>query len=124
MVIKTERASELAKRMFFLAYKASNVVGMGVLQARDGVTEADVWKSAITSWDGRDNSSKPYGDYIFGRMMKMSLSVGNGAVEFRDTKLNREYQSWCGVYSTYLALAQAAAAELGIQIQSAETAAA
>ena len=92
----------IAKRMLFLAYQSALVVGMGQFQARDGVTEEEVWASAAV------NDNRVYSDYCFGRMMKFRVSITANNVQFDEGELHHDYQSWCGKYSTYQELYDAA----------------
>jgi hypothetical protein len=119
------RTVELVRRAFFLAYNAcGGAMGMGVFQARDGVTEEHVWQNVLTRGDyggtfGNDRPERPYGDYVFGRMMKLSaeFNEANGTVTISDSKPRYDYQSWCGKYPTYQSLFVAAATELGIALE-------
>lgn len=92
----------VAKRIVFLAYEPSAVVGLGVLQARSGVTEeslgACIWKDQVDA------------DYIAGRMVKLwGMSFGPNSITFNDELVPRaDYQSWCWKYPTYEALVMAA----------------
>lgn len=104
MNIPVQNPEVVAKRAFFLAYQASHVVGMGFLQAEQGVTEAEITSHV------RDN--KLYGDYVFGRMMKLRLEWNHEAVIVPDSVPHPEYQSWCSVYPTYASLIDAATRSL------------
>lgn len=107
----------VVKRAFFLAWQAcGGPLGMGFLQDPGrAVTEDDVWGQAYGKRDYPDGNTlapnKPgdvYGDYVFGRMMKLSLKWDAEGVEFRDGSPRPDYQAWCGDYPTYPALIQAA----------------
>lgn len=91
----------LAKRCFWLAFQAARAAGLGWLHATDAseATEDAVWSEVEKDDRGY------YGDYIFGRMMKMQLPR-EGEVPSRT--LQPDYQSWCGTYGTYAALIAAA----------------
>lgn len=125
--VPSEQVEPLMRRMFFLAWKAcGGPVGMGILQDRGPIeTEEDVWGNIQTAADYTSNHHiKPgqvYADYVFGRMMKMGVKYGaenadTGFIETRDGDLSPDYESWCEKYPSYEALAQAAAAELGINV--------
>ena len=103
MHIPVQNPEAVAKRAFFLAYQASHCVGLGFLQAKQSVTEAEITSHGKTSL---------YGDYVFGRMMKLSLSWDNDAVIVPDSVPHPEYQSWCSVYPTYASLIDAATRSL------------
>lgn len=115
MRVQTDHPEILAKRMFWLAYQASSPLGMGFLQARSNVTEEDVWRNVNISGDyayHNDQPGKPYGDYVFGRMMKVGCEVGVDYVQCRDGEAAWDYQSWAGTYPMFEALLQAAVASL------------
>lgn len=95
----------IAKRAAFLAYNASIVVGMGILQARDNVTEDEVWAEVTYRNEGKNQI---YGDYVFGKMMKFSLTWDEKEVKAHDHALRSDYQSWSIGYKTYKDLVQAA----------------
>ena len=119
------RTVELVKRAFFLAYNAcGSAGGMGIFQARNNVTEDHVWKNVLTRGDyggafGNDRPERPYGDYVFGRMMKMGCEFNEkeGTVTISDSPTCWDYQSWCGTYKTYEALFVAAANDCGIPLE-------
>ena len=100
--------------MFWLAYKAAaRPTGLGVLQARNDATEEDVWRNAVSSGDYSTNpnssKSKPYGDYVFGRMLKLGLDLSmRDCVGTPQDTPRHDYQTWSYEYPTYAALLQAA----------------
>jgi hypothetical protein len=106
---------QLAKRIFFLAYEAcGRASGMGVLQERRSVTEEMVWNNVRGQGDypmSFDRPGHPYGDYVFGRMMKLFITV-TADVDLPDTEPRADYQSWCVKYPSYEALATAAVESL------------
>lgn len=73
----------LAKRIFFLAYNASSVMGMGVLQARDSVSEDDVWRHIVGD-RFQSKAGSPYADYVYGRMMKVGFEYNDKALTMRN----------------------------------------
>lgn len=104
---------QIAKRYFYLAYEASNVGGFGILQARGGVDEDAVYANVAGSGDypgcGFNNKKdEPYGDYVFGRMMKVGCKVLPNGIQVRDGAGRLDYQSWASKYPTYKDLAIAA----------------
>ena len=119
------RTVELVRHAFFLAYNACpGAGGMGVFQARNNVTEEHVWNNVITRGDypsgfGNDRPERPYGDYVFGRMMKLGCEFNEkeGTVTISDSEPRWDYQSWCGKFKTYEFLFVAAAMELGIPLE-------
>jgi hypothetical protein len=93
---------QLAKRVFFLAYEASPVMGMGFLQARDGMTEEKVCEEYARG-DGY------HADYAYGRMMKTSVVVRPNGVDINYGREPRaDYQGWGRRYPTNAALLEAA----------------
>lgn len=109
----------VVKRAFFLAWIAcGRPMGMGILRDRPNSTEEDVWRNVQESGDydfRRGSSGDPgcaYGDYVFGRMMKLTLRYGADWVEFADSTPRPDYQSWCIKYPSYRALIDEAIAGL------------
>lgn len=106
----------VVKRMFFLAWKSSRVVGMGALMDEGAKTEDEVWRHLLVCGDyplhpvepenGKNGSFRA--DYVFGRMMKMSVRVVDGEIELSGTELRPDYQSWCSDYPSYTSLHAAA----------------
>ena len=95
----------VVEEMFWLAYKASQVIGMGYMQARDEATKAEVMSSTAAI-----AGNAYYADYVFGRMMKLMLrlSADGKQLEVPDTVPMFDYQSWCFRYPTYNDLFNAA----------------
>jgi len=116
MIFKTDNPQQLAKRMLFLAYEASGEpLGMGVFQARDGVTEENVWENCNTSGDYPGHYTPEgmvRGDYVFGRMMKIRIVFDEKGLQLSENKLQWDYQAWSTKYKSYEALAKAAEASL------------
>lgn len=114
----------VVKRAMWLAYQASRPVGAGYLQVRDGMTEADVWSNLYDGPMGGDyparsgsfadpnRPGKVYGDYVYGRMMKVGFKWDSDSITVQDEEPRRDYQGWCWKYPTYLALIQAAVESL------------
>ena len=99
----------IVPRMLFLAYQASGVFGMGRLQVRDNMTERDVLINVLFAGDYFDNGPLPgwhpkgglSADYVFGRMMKLTIRWTGDEIEVDDRRLDPEYQSWSTTYPTY-----------------------
>ena len=104
-------ALSVAKQALFMAYNASNVVGLGVLQEVSGATIDQVWDVASHS------PTKLYADYLFGRMMKLGVDILDNKIEVRDGANSQDYQSYARVYPTDKDLFEAAMKELGITEQ-------
>ena len=102
MLIKHDDPRTLAKRAFFLAYEAAGgPQGMGMLSARANVTEEDVYANVVGNGDytmqpEREPERKMYGDYVFGRMLKLSIEVKDDGVETPEYEPRRDYQGWAG----------------------------
>lgn len=108
---------QLVSRIYWLAFKAcGGPMGMGVLQDRPGIDEAAVAKNVATNGDYVFNpGSRPgrvYGDYVFGRMMKLGIEFTSEGVKVSDSVPRIDYQAWCGRYPTYRDLIKAAVATL------------
>lgn len=117
MRIETDNPEAVVKEAFWLAWQAcGHPLGMGILQDRPGATKDEVWACVYDKFDypggntvGRTN--KPgdvYGDYVFGRMMKLGLKWDAAGVEFTDGPPRPDYQGWCARYPTTEALVRAA----------------
>lgn len=113
--------ADVAKRAMFLAYESCGPAGgMGVFQAREGVTEEDVWQNVATSGDypgDSDNviseqSGDIFADYVFGRMMKVGCEWNGQTLTVSDREATPDYQEWCTTYPTYEALFQEAINQL------------
>lgn len=107
----------VVRRAFFLAWQAcGGAFNMGALQDRGpGMTEEEVWEQVYEKKDypggGFFSPNRPgdvYGDYVFGRMMKLGLKWDETSVEVRDNQPRPDYQAWCKTYPTYEALVQKA----------------
>lgn len=122
MIISEQIAAiDVAKRAFYLAYEAcGGTSGSGWIQAVDKATEEEVWQNALVRGDypGRERRKKElsdqpkqaYGDYVFGRMMKLTLRWDNetNEIEISEAIPRADYQSWCRKYPSYKALIDAA----------------
>ena len=105
MKFKPENSEEFLKKLFYNAYLASRVAGMGWLQAKDAVSIDAVW-DVIVNKGGHDcggfkrHTGHFSADYVFGRMMKLYIRQTNeGVFEINDS-VRFDYQSWCGKYRT------------------------
>lgn len=112
-------AEEIIKRAFWLAYKAARTSEMGFLKARDDASEDDVWENVKVMGDYPFGSSRTkrgefYGDYVFGRMLKLRLNIHGReiGIDYPSTKVDIKYQSWGSTYPTYEELLRAATLEL------------
>lgn len=92
----------VAKRILFLAYEPSAVVGLGILQARSRVGEDEIADHVEGGWINAD--------YVRGRMVKLwGFRYGPDWIEFDDEATPRpDYQSWAWKYPTNEALVLAA----------------
>jgi len=114
--VDPEIVVEVVKEAFWLAYQAcGSSAGMGFLQARAGVTKDQVWDNVQNDGDyqgaGHSKPGKPFGDCVFGRMMKLSINFDpkTGVIEVSDGKPSIDYQAWCHEYPTRESLVLAAA---------------
>lgn len=116
-----DQVMPLVKRMFWLAWNAcGGPTGMGVFQDRGKVGEDQVFENVSSSGDYACKlDSRPnqcYGDYVFGRMMKLSVdfSEKEKTVSVTDREPRSDYQAWCRRYSSYQILLETATQELKI----------
>lgn len=117
MFVKCKNPQKVAKRFFYLAYLASGVFGMGMLQARENATEDEVYNNIRTRGDypripGDVIEDRPSADYVFGRMMKVSCTIKEDGIEISESKLDPSYQSWATTYKTRLRLLEKAISEV------------
>ena len=100
IVITEQDLEKFVPELFWLAWKASLVVGMGALQDNPSAVKGAVL-SQVGGFRGCDNYSA---DYVFGRMMKLRFSASmtrDGLVRVDLGQEPREdYQSWCSTYKT------------------------
>ena len=118
ITIPQSEVDKVVSKFFYLAWKASSVLGMGFLQDRPSATEKDVFNNVIGSGDyampihGAGN--RTYADYVFGRMMKVGIKVvPNGEsfdLEVSDDPARIDYQSWARTYKTAADVLKAAIA--------------
>lgn len=114
MKIKSDNPQDLAVRAFYLAYEAcGSTQGMGMLQARESVTESQIRENVVNNGDypiqlGKSPNVRMYGDYVFGRMMKLRIIVQDDGVEVPDDMPRLDYQAWSAKYGTYEDLIEAA----------------
>lgn len=105
-------ATRLAKRALRIAYDASEVIGMGIFQARDNVTEDELWSQCRARQEGI--KTVLYGDYVFGRMMKIQIEwIDDEIWSHGHTQL--DYQSWSASFPTYNKLFEEAVLSLMIE---------
>ena len=75
--IKNAKPEEVMKEAFWLAWNAcGGPLGMGFLQNKPDATKENIWDNVTVSGDYPMpiNRGEVYGDYVFGRMMKLGFS--------------------------------------------------
>ena len=111
----------VVKEMFWLAWQAcGGPLGMGMFQDNPAADKESVWKNVYDAGDypggkkmaGFRRNGGAYGDYVFGRMMKLYIELDAESLEFSDNAPRIDFQSWCGKYPTYEALYDAAVKSL------------
>jgi hypothetical protein len=116
-------AVNVASRALFIAYNASLVFGMGAFKAQENKTENEVFNNVITKGDypGKLQSIPDmsnchlYADYVYGRMMKLKMTIVNNTIQFYDDKPKIGFQSWATTYKSYNKLFKLAMKELNIK---------
>lgn len=107
-----EEALNVAKEAMWLAWQASGVVGMGILQDKPGAMKEEVIKQTFRPQsDYAKEKNLPLegsADYVFGRMMKTHFRINGDVVSFSNGEPRADYQSWVYTYRTYEALMDAA----------------
>lgn len=117
----------LARRIGYLAYQASQVVGIGARHTRVGATEEEFWSALrgdvnakaevflnIDPMPEANPTGKVYCDYVMGRMMKLSIAWDDSGVILDNGQPRSDSQSWCRKYPTYADLKLAAIASLPV----------
>lgn len=105
--IEVESPEEVAKEAFWIAYKHANPAsGMGMLSAHPNASKSDVINNVRSAGDYpggalRRDEGEMYGDYVFGRKLKLKLRVEPGAIVVPDSSPQPSYQSWSGRYPSY-----------------------
>ena len=113
---------QFAKRAFFLLWQAcGGPLGMGVFQDRPNADEDKVWNNVMNAGDysfgaakslNAPKSGSPYGDYVFGRMMKWGLQYDENTVTINDRDYRPDYQGWSRQYKDNDAIVKAVCASL------------
>jgi hypothetical protein len=109
---------DVAEEAFYLAWKAcGDPISMGIFQDYPMATKEEVIANARSNGDypadhRQVSTNELYGDYVFGRMMKLSLNYGEDFVEVPDYGPRSDYQSWAFIYDSYTQLIANAIASL------------
>lgn len=107
--LNPEDARTFVNEFFYEAWKASTVVGLGILQDRGpDLTPEDIIRNVFNHSDYspalelQSYAGSIYADYVFGRMMKVGLNVNldDCKVLVNDIDCSPDYQSWSRVYET------------------------
>lgn len=124
MVIETKAPMELFKEALWLAWQAcGGPVGLGFLQDHPQATKEEVLAAVVTA---RDYGGSPHlqpqpssdggvyvnADYVFGRMMKLRVTIMVDSIKIDAGEPTPAYQAWTTTYPTYEALFTAAAKKL------------
>lgn len=113
MRIQVQQPTRVARVACYLAWKAcGGPIGMGVFQDEPEATENDVWENILSAGDYLYKSPTPStrisADYVFGRMMKLRMDIGDTYIDVPDSTPRPDYQAWCHTYPTYASLIEAA----------------
>lgn len=116
----SKETKAVLKRALHLAWKAcGGTMGMGFfMDEGPDKTEDEVWERVHGPGDYCISLSRQgslYADYVFGRMMKLSVQYGLDYIHVPDVPVRSDYQSWCIEYPSYGALFNAAECSLGIK---------
>lgn len=124
LIINGATTEQFVKRAFYLLWKAcGGPTGNGFFQDRGEVGEDAVWNNVQNSGDYPGGSSwvrsgRPYGDYVFGRMMKWGCEYDAiNTVTIRDQEYRPDYQAWCGKYKTPQAIVDAVCESLKCTVE-------
>jgi len=120
-----EETLPVVKRMYWLGWQAcGGPMGMGVFQNRPEANEDAVYDNISRGADypgetnlatgGRDNEW--YGDYVFGRMMKLSMVYIPETGELKASGgISPDYNAWAGKYPDSQSLHDAAVESLAAE---------
>lgn len=122
--VDADKVQEVVKQYFWLAWQAcGGPMGMGFLQDRSGVGPDQVLSNVQRAGDyqggglfGR-KASEPYGDYVFGRMMKTGIKINGDVLEISDNQPRGDYQAWARQYRSYHDLLTAACVAAGSSME-------
>jgi len=117
------KPNTFAKRLFYLLWQASPVVGMGAFQDRGQQPEDTVWERAVT--DAEYAGARPcpagevYGDYVFGRMMKTGFDWTGVELTVSDlyTTPAPDYQGWARKYPSIVDAIKETAKQLDVTVE-------
>lgn len=118
IIVEKGTGKATAEEAFWLAWKAcGGPTGLGFLQDRSSATKEDVLDNVKDQGDYPMSFRYPsekelYGDYVFGRMMKLEISFEEDSISFRDDPPRPDYQGWSTVYPSYQELTEAAITSL------------
>lgn len=97
--IECKEPEAVVKEAFWLAWQAcGGPKNMGWLQDNPTADKEAVWKQMYDRVDyagnhGQNRTGNVYGDYVFGRMMKLGLQWDENGIEFTDSAPRSDYQS-------------------------------
>ena len=113
--VEKQKTEEIVKNAFYLAWEAcGSTFGLGILKDHPSASKEDIWENVACSGDYpsslHNKKYEPYGDYVFGRMMKLGIRYdpNKGTITVRDEAPRPDYQGWCRKYKTYDDLIEAA----------------
>jgi len=109
MKITTDKnldAKDVVKRMLYLAYKESHIIGAGHLQERSDATEDEVFDNVVRHGDypfpipKKENEFNA--EYVFGRCMKTRFNIiNNNEITCHPEKPKKEFQTWAYKIKSY-----------------------
>ena len=110
-----DHAQAVTKEVMWLAWNAcGGPREMGFMQDKPDADKDAVWKQAFERRDypGMNGGhwERINADYVFGRMMKLRLSVEGNVINVPESEPHPSYQGWCHRYKTYAKLFDAAEA--------------
>jgi len=115
MQIDVDNPQAVVEEAFWLAWQAcGGPMGMGMFQDRGpGVTKEQVLENVRQDGDypgsvRHEEKGMLSGDYVFGRMMKLTLRFNETGVQVQEQAPSLDYEAWCGTYESYEALIRAA----------------
>ncbi|MFC1535755.1 hypothetical protein ACFL4H_00145 [Candidatus Neomarinimicrobiota bacterium] len=114
---KCKDPEQIVKMAFYIAWVAcGGPLGMGMLQDNPTASIDDIWENvsysgnypgdALSSRKDAKGRDEVYGDYVFGRMMKLRFKYDKTTIYYGDyqTEYDVSYNAFAGTYPNPLAL--------------------
>ena len=117
------KTKDFLKEVFWLAWNGTGgTSGAGLFQDNPTASKDDIFNNIINKGDypggagPRDAKEGKYrADYVFGRCMKMYVTVKENEITIYNSKIDLGYQTWGRKYSSYKKLFEEVYEKTGIK---------